>query len=199
MIANPRDNPPTLDGANLRLQPTVAGDAIDYCNIAPIATFDYFVSSVPSDQSPSGFEPFVRFMLETPTNCSFTVRDKKTGETIGSSSFLDIRPEDDHVEIGMTWYAPKWQGTYVNPECKLLLLAYAFEQLGCVRVSLKCDDRNERSKAAILKLGATFEGTLRKHRRMHNGFMRDTTYFSILREEWPVVKTNLEKRLKTYG
>ena len=195
---NPKVEPPTLTGGNLILRPTVADDSLVFSSIAPIDTFEYFVSSVPTDQSASGFEPLVQFMLNTPSVCSFTVVDRKSTEVIGSSSFLDIRLEDNHVEIGMTWYAPRWRGTNVNPECKFLMLSYAFDILGCERVTLKCDDRNSRSKAAILKLGAKFEGTLRKHRRMDNGYMRDTTYFSILQNEWPAVRSGLEARMKRY-
>ena len=199
MIANPKDNPPTLKGLHLIIRPTVPGDAHEFVRVAPIETFEYFVSSVPTAQTQEGFEPFLNYMLETPSVLSFTILDKSTRDVVGSSSYLDIRPEDDHVEVGLTWYIPSARGTYVNPEAKLLLLKYAFETLGCIRVTLKCDDRNERSKAAILKLGAKFEGILRKHRRMHSGFVRDTAYFSILSDEWPAVKVGLESRIESYG
>jgi RimJ/RimL family protein N-acetyltransferase len=194
MIQNPRDNQPTLNGKTIVMRPTVLGDSVEFSEVAPIDTFDYFVSSVPKEQSIRGFNPLVEYMLTTPSVCSFTILDQMTSEVVGSSSFMDIRPDDDHVEIGMTWYAPKWRGTRVNPECKFLMLSYAFDVLKCERVTLKCDDRNVRSKAAILKL----EGTLRRHRRMQNGFMRDTTYFSILSDEWPEIKSSLEARLNSY-
>lgn len=199
MIANPRDNPPTLEGTHLIVRPTVANDALEFLKVAPLETFEYFVSSVPSAATPEGFEPFLRYMLETPSVLSFTIIEKSSGAVVGSSSYLDIRPEDDHVEVGLTWYTPASRGTFVNPEAKLLLLTYAFETLSCIRVTLKCDERNERSKAAILKLGAKYEGTLRKHRTMHSGFVRDTTYFSILADEWPAVKAGLESRIQQYG
>ena len=111
---------------------------------------------------------------------------------------MDIRTSDDHVEIGMTWYAPDFRGTFVNPECKYLLLMYAFEELGCQKVTLKCDNRNERSKSAILRLGAKHEGILRRHRFTDNGEWRDTSFYGIVVEEWPEVKAGLSKRLADY-
>lgn len=198
MIAHPKSNPPTLIGKHVRLRPVVASDAATFASITPIETFRYYVTSIPTEQSEAGFEPFVGFILNSPVTLGFACELLETGQVVGSSCYLDIRPEDDHVEIGMTWYAPEWRGTFVNPECKLLLLGYAFEQLGCAKVTIKCDNRNEHSKAAIQKLGAVYEGTLRKHRLNQFGEMRDTAYYGILREEWPAVKAGLEERLKKY-
>ena len=182
MIANPKLNPVTLYGKRVLLRPVQESDAANFAVIAPIETFRYYVSSVPKTQTPEGFEPYVRFILDSPNILGYACESLESGQVLGASSYLDIRPEDDHVEIGMTWYAPEWRGTYVNPECKLLMLTYAFQVLGCEKVTLKCDDRNEHSKAAILKLGAKFEGTLRRHRRTDFEEMRDTTYFGILKE-----------------
>lgn len=99
------------------------------------------------------------------------------------------------MEIGHTWYArDSWGGT-VNPSCKYLLFSYAFDTLKFNRVELKCDARNTRSRAAILKLGALEEGTLRKHMVTYDGFIRDTVYFSVVAEEWPRVRAGLESRL----
>ena len=116
------------------------------------------------------------------------------GEIVGQTCYLNIRPNDCGVEIGGTWYNPKFHGTKINPAAKLLLLENAFE-CGAIRVELKTDALNARSRAAILKLGAKFEGILRKHMRRENGTWRDTAYFSVLKEEWPEVRTNLIKRL----
>jgi RimJ/RimL family protein N-acetyltransferase len=107
---------------------------------------------------------------------------------------MDIDPPNACVEIGATWYTPTARGTSINPACKLLLLRHAFETLGCVRVTLKCDGRNLHSQRAITKLGATREGTLRKHRIQQNGFVRDTVMFSVIRDEWPTVRAGLEAR-----
>lgn len=118
------------------------------------------------------------------------------GAVAGSSSYLDIAPDDGRIEIGHTWYGRPWRGTNVNPCAKLLLLEHAFEVLGATRVQLKTDARNERSRRAIAAAGATFEGVLRKHSRRADGpGLRDAAMFSIIDEEWPHVRALLEARL----
>jgi RimJ/RimL family protein N-acetyltransferase len=114
----------------------------------------------------------------------------------GSSSYLDIAPEDGRIEIGHTWYGRPWRGTHVNPCAKLLLLEHAFDVLGATRVQLKTDARNERSRRAIAAAGATFEGVLRKHSRRADGpGLRDAAMFSVIDEEWPRVRALLEARI----
>ena len=117
------------------------------------------------------------------------------GSVLGMSCYLDIRSDHRALEIGMTWYIEAVRGTRVNPECKLLLLGHAFEDLGAVRVTLKTDLRNEHSQAAIAKLGAVKEGVLRKHGIQPNGYVRDTVFYSVLDEEWPKVREGLLARL----
>jgi RimJ/RimL family protein N-acetyltransferase len=117
-----------------------------------------------------------------------------TGRAIGSTRLLDVRPRDRQVEIGATFLAREFWGTPANTESKYLFLRYCFETLGCVRVALKTDGRNLRSQEAISRLGAVREGTLRRHMNIR-GYQRDTVYFSILDDEWPVVKARLEARL----
>jgi len=121
--------------------------------------------------------------------------DAATGRAVGATRFGDIAPEHGRVEIGWTWIAPSHQRSATNTEAKLLQLGYAFDELGATRVALKTDGRNLRSQAAIERLGAQREGTLRRHMRLPDGFIRDTVYFSILAEEWPAVKARLEERL----
>lgn len=123
------------------------------------------------------------------------VRRKATGALCGSTSYLNVVPAHARLEVGYTWYVPDAQGTEVNPAAKLLMFANAFG-CGAERVELKCDARNARSRAAIRKLGAVEEGTLRRHMRTSDGHVRDTVYYSILREEWPEVRARLEARLK---
>ena len=126
---------------------------------------------------------------------SWATVDAATGRAIGSSRFLDIAPEHGRLEIGWTWIAPSHQRTATNTEAKLLQLRYAFEDLGATRVAFKTDQRNERSQAAIARLGAKHEGVLRNQFRMPDGYMRSSVYFSILADEWPSVKSRLEARL----
>ncbi|MGL4304758.1 MAG: GNAT family N-acetyltransferase [Mycobacteriaceae bacterium] len=116
------------------------------------------------------------------------------GTAIGMSSYLDIEVRDSRLEIGFTAYTPQVWGSRVNPETKLLLLTYAFESLGAGRVQLKTDVRNHRSQQAIHRLGATYEGTLRRHFRRADGSVRDSVMFSIIAEEWPEVRDRLMMR-----
>jgi RimJ/RimL family protein N-acetyltransferase len=125
----------------------------------------------------------------------FATVDAASGTAIGSTRFGSVSLEDGRVEIGWTWVARPWQRTPANTEAKYLMLRHAFETLGCARVELKTDALNERSRAAILRVGATQEGVLRKHMRSQEGRMRDTVYFSILDDEWPAVRAGLEARL----
>ena len=114
---------------------------------------------------------------------------------VGSTRFLEIRRDARALEIGWTWLATPVQRSAVNTECKLLLLRHAFEALGALRVQFKTDRRNLRSQRAIERLGAVKEGTLRKHRINHDGFVRDSVYYSIVDDEWPTVKARLLQRL----
>jgi N-acetyltransferase len=113
---------------------------------------------------------------------------------VGQSCYLNIRPREAGVEIGSTWYARSAQATFVNPTCKLLLLGNAFEQ-GAERVELKTDALNLQSRGAMEKMGATFEGVHRKHMRRADNSLRDTAWFSVIRDDWPAVKAGLEARL----
>jgi|CXWL01.1.fsa_nt_gi RimJ/RimL family protein N-acetyltransferase len=117
---------------------------------------------------------------------------------VGQSCYINPRPKDCAVEIGGTWYAAAAQGGFVNPAAKLLLLGHAFAS-GAERVELKTDALNARSRAAMMKLGCTFEGIHRQHMRRPDGSWRDTAWFSILREEWPGVRARLEARVAESG
>jgi N-acetyltransferase len=141
------------------------------------------------------FISHVADVIEQPGFVTFVFIDRSDGHVLGSSSYLDIRPQHRTLEIGSTWIGHQFQGTFVNPEAKLLMLRHAFEDLGCVRVQLKSDARNVQSRAAMTKLGAKFEGILRKHMINPDGFVRDTAMFSIIAEEWPQVRQSLEERL----
>ncbi len=123
-------------------------------------------------------------------------RGLAVGTIIGATSYLDVSPSNASLEIGSTSYTPAvWSGP-VNPEVKLLLLGYAFEQLNAGRVQLKTDIRNTRSQRAIERLGAQFEGVLRRQMRRSDGSLRDTVLFSIIAEEWPVIRDRLQNRVE---
>jgi RimJ/RimL family protein N-acetyltransferase len=132
---------------------------------------------------------------EAPGRLALAGRDPAPGEVRGSTSFYDWEPRVRRVEIGHTFFAPRWWGTSNNPACKLLMLEHAFGTWGCARVALRADTRNSRSVAAITRLGAVPEGVLRNHRLAPDGSRGDTAYFSILPGEWPAVRSGLLARL----
>ncbi len=117
------------------------------------------------------------------------------GTVVGTSSYLDAVPGDARLEIGSTAYRPDVWATAVNPDTKMLLLGYAFDELNAGRVQLKTDVRNTRSQRAIARLGADYEGTLRRYQRRADGTVRDTVLFSVLAEDWPRVRQGLLTRL----
>jgi N-acetyltransferase len=128
----------------------------------------------------------------------FTVVRAGDDRIIGSTRYLEVQEDDRTVEIGWTWYSPDAWGGAVNPEAKFLLMRHAFEDWRAIRVALKTDINNVHSQAAIKKLGARFEGTLRNQRIRPDGSYRDTVMFSIIESEWPAVKTRLQARLDAY-
>ena len=121
------------------------------------------------------------------------------GVVRGSTRFLNMRPHDRSVEIGWTWLHPDAWGTGANIEAKYLLLEHAFEQMGLLRVEFKTDAQNERSRAALAALPAQFEGVHRKHMIVRDGERRDSAWYSVLDDEWPEVKANLQRRLAARG
>lgn len=125
----------------------------------------------------------------------FAIRRRSDGMVVGSSRFMAVRRPDRVVEIGWTWFNPSVWRTGVNLETKLLMLGYAFDTLECVRVELKTDARNHRSRTAIAALPAQFEGVLRKHMIVPGAGQRDSAYYSVVDEEWPRVRANLRRRL----
>ncbi|MFF8770126.1 GNAT family N-acetyltransferase [Kitasatospora sp. NPDC015120] len=126
---------------------------------------------------------------------NFAVIELATGRAVGITSYYAFDAQDELVEIGGTWYARSVWRTAVNTEAKLLLLVHAFDELGMGRVFWKTDALNDRSRTAILRLGARFEGVHRREKRRANGVWRDTAYFSMLRDEWPDARARLEQRL----
>lgn len=158
------------------------------------ALFDY----MPADLSGADFDKWFawsRGLIGKGQEMPYAVIAKPSGRIVGSTRFLNIEPAHKRMEIGHTFYARDSWSSAVNPSCKFLMFEYGFDHLEWNRVELKCDARNERSRAAILKLGAKEEGTLRKHMVLRDGFVRDTIYFSVVASEWPDVRTGLRNRL----
>jgi RimJ/RimL family protein N-acetyltransferase len=130
------------------------------------------------------------------TEFPFVTIDHVTGAVVGSSRYLALAPSQRRLEIGWTWITPASQRSAVNTEAKLLMLGYAFESLGCLRVEFKTDARNAASRAALLGIGATFEGVFRKHMLVRGGQRRDSAWYAITDDEWPDVRVHLSERLE---
>jgi len=125
----------------------------------------------------------------------FATVDRATKTVVGSTRFMNIDATNKRVEIGATWIAQPWQRTAINTEAKYLMMRHAFETLGCNRVELKTDSLNSTSRNAILRIGAKEEGIFRHHMVTWSGRLRDTVYFSVIAQEWPAVKANLEAKM----
>lgn len=185
--------PVVLSGSGVRLEPLVAEHAED---LAVAARHDDVWRWLPVARPRTPDD--VRAMVVAHSgDLPFAV--VVDGRAQGSTAYLDVDLDVGGLEIGWTWYARPLWGTSVNPACKLLLLRHAFEVLGAERVTLKTDRLNVRSQAAIRRLGARYDGTLRHHRRRPDGSVRDTALFSVLAAEWPGVRTGLQERLATAG
>lgn len=130
------------------------------------------------------------------TDLPFVAVHLESGRVAGATRYLNIVPHDRGLEIGGTWYGPEFQRTVVNTECKYLLLRHAFETLGCIRVQLKTDQRNERSQKAIERIGAVKEGVLRNHMILPDGRYRHSVFYSIVDTEWADVKKQLEAMME---
>jgi N-acetyltransferase len=188
--------PVTLHGRNVRLEPLEERHAPDLVEASRdcLDIFGY-IWSWEVDGSVEAMRRNVRRFAETPDWLAFAIVLQETGQAVGSTAYLDIRPAHRGLEIGSTWLGTAYQGTHINPENKYLLLRHAFETLGAMRVQLKTDGRNLQSQRAIAKLGAKLEGTLRKHMVLPNGHIRNTVMYSITDDEWPAIKSALEARL----
>ena len=130
---------------------------------------------------------------------AFAIRRIADQQLIGSTRYYEINPEHHRLSIGYTWYTPDTWGSFINPESKYLMLKHAFETLNVNRIDFMTDSRNSRSRAALKKLGAIEEGLLRYHTILEDGFVRDTAVFSIIKADWPLVKTQLEHRLARFN
>ena len=187
--------PVRLKGSTIRLEPLVPEHALLMWPKSEPDIYRYTLEW-PRDWSAEAFEDWVRYCLQMPASILWTIFLQGTGEAVGMTGYLDIRPQHRGLEIGRTWIAHSHQGTRVNPESKYLLLRHAFEDLGAARVQFKTDLNNLHSQRAIEKLGAQREGVLRRFQMRSNGTLRDTVMYSILAEEWPEVKARLEERLR---
>jgi len=188
----------TLEGSVVRLEPLQTAHARLFWNAAKDALDDIFQWIPYAMQTEADFEKLVAQAFDEQArglSVVFATVARETGDVIGSTRFMNIDRANHHVEIGSTWIAPRWQRTAVNTEAKYLMLRHAFEDWHCLRVEFKTDALNERSRTALLRLGAQQEGIFRKHMLTHTGRVRDSVYFSLVDSEWPDVKARLEAML----
>ncbi len=187
--------PITLEGSVVRLEPIRRDHAADFWNIAHDALDDIF-QWIPYPMKTRGdFQRLVEKAFDEQKrgeSVVFATVERGSARVIGSTRYMNIDRINRRVEIGSTLIAPPWQRTAVNTEAKYLMLRHAFEVWKCMRVELKTDALNQRSRNAILRIGAKEEGTLRSHLITWTGRVRDTVYFSILDSEWPETKAKLE-------
>lgn len=184
--------PVVLEGSRIRLEPLRPEHLADLALVAFDLPLWRWTIMGPQDEA--GLRRWFETALanaEAGTERPFATIDKASGRAIGSSRFLSIVPEHRRLEIGWTWVGTAFQRTGANREAKLLQLTHAFETLGANRVEFKTHARNERSRNALVGIGAAFEGVFRNHMIMPDGSLRDSAYYSVTVAEWPTVKAAL--------
>jgi RimJ/RimL family protein N-acetyltransferase len=190
--------PVTLQGRHVRLEPLTLDHHNGLCEIGLEADLWRWIPF--QVKSRDEMQEYIRQALQWQsdgTALPFATVEQSSGRVVGCTRYMNIDKPNRHVEIGSTWIGKPWQRTVVNTEAKYLMLRHAFETLGCFRVELKTDALNQRSRNAILRIGASQEGIFRKHVVCWDGRLRDSVYFSVIDSEWPEVKARLEEKLHT--
>jgi RimJ/RimL family protein N-acetyltransferase len=189
--------PVTLTGNYVRLEPMTEAHIPGLAEIGVGQDFWDFMlyGNMNTEADMANWVHDILSRAEKGADLPFAVIHLASGQVAGATRYLNIMPNDRGLEIGGTWYGLKFQRTAVNTECKYLLLQYAFETLGCIRVQFKTDMRNERSQRAIERIGARREGVLRNHMILPDGRYRNSVYYSIIDNEWPDVKKRLEEMM----
>lgn len=192
--------PVTLSGKSVTLEPLQTSHLLEIQAAARDGElWKLFFTTVPSPETTQKWLDIALDMQEQQKALPFVVRDHRSGNIVGSTRFCNIEHQHQRVEIGYTWYAASLQRSSINTESKLLLLSHAFEIWNCIAVEFRTDWFNKRSQAAIERLGAKRDGILRNHTILPDGRIRDTVVYSILQNEWPGVKQNLQFLQNKYG
>ncbi|GMU04607.1 GNAT family N-acetyltransferase [Corallococcus caeni] len=184
--------PVTLEGRTVRLEPMTPEHVPALAAVCEPDIFAHFSRVLRTEADVADYVAAALKATAAGTERPFVIREQAGGAVVGTTRYLDISREYRTLEIGSTWLARRVWRSRVNTECKYLLLTHAFESLGVMRVQLKTDRRNVRSRAAIERLGATFEGILRNHMLVRGGVVRDSAYYGFIDTEWPGVKARLE-------
>lgn len=189
--------PVVLEGAHVRLEPLLGAHLAGLCEVGLAEELWRWIPlPVRTGEDMAAYIDLALREQANGVSLPFVQIEKATGRVMGSTRYMNIEKTHHRLEIGCTWIGPEWQRTAVNTEAKYLLMRHAFETLGCMRVELKTDSLNAKSRAAILRIGAKEEGTFRNHMITSTGRVRHTVYFSLVDSEWPEVKARLESRLK---
>ncbi len=192
-------SPAILEGVHARLEPLAEAHLAELAEVGlDEELWRWIPTPVRTREEMAAYIETALNEEERGVSLPFAIVDTAAGRAIGSTRYGNIDRTNHRVEIGWTWIAREWQRTAINTEAKYLLLRHAFESLGCMRVELKTDSLNERSRAAILRIGAREEGVFRNHMVTASGRIRHTVYFSIIDSEWPAVKARLEAKLDTH-
>jgi RimJ/RimL family protein N-acetyltransferase len=191
-----RVEPVVLEGNHVRLEPLALSHLDGLCEIGIVEElWRWIPTQVETREQMKAYIELALTEREKGVSMPFAQIERASGRVIGSTRYMNIEKAHRRLEIGSTWIAPAWQRSAINTEAKYLLLRHAFEDLGCMRVELKTDSMNEKSRNAILRIGAKQEGIFRNHMLTSSGRIRHTVYFSVIDSEWPGVKAELERRL----
>jgi RimJ/RimL family protein N-acetyltransferase len=196
VTGHPWVEPAVLEGSVVRLEPLSLDHLPGLISIGLDA--DIWRWMPVAIQTPGDMRTYVETALEgrdSGREMPFATVEVASGRVIGGTRYLNIEPAHRRLEIGYTWLAPAWQRTAANTEQKLLMLGHAFNDLGALRVEFKTDSLNEKSRTALLGIGATEEGTMRNHMITQGGRRRHSVYFSVVEEDWPQVRQHLEARI----
>jgi RimJ/RimL family protein N-acetyltransferase len=189
--------PVALEGREIRLEPLSLEHHAQLCEVGLDAELWRWIPQ--AVRTPEEMRAYIETALAwqaAGTALPFATIESATGRAVGSTRFANIDPANRHVEIGWTWLGKRWQGTGANTEAKYLMLRRAFETWHCLRVEFKTDSLNERSRAALLRIGAKEEGIFRNHVITWTGRIRHSVYYSIIDSEWPAVKAHLQDKLQ---
>lgn len=194
--AGRRLRPVTLEGDAVRLEPLAREHLPGLVEVGlDPAIWAWMFAPVTTPDAMAAWLEAALATADAGTELPFATVERASGRVVGSTRYMSLALEHARLEIGWTWIAPEWQGTAVNAEAKLLQLEHAFERIRCRRVEFKTDALNERSRAALLGIGARFEGVFRKHMVRADGRRRDSAYYSIVDDEWPAVRDGLRARI----
>jgi len=186
------DNELILENEIVRLRLLITDDLHDFNHISNESSiWEYFTSDLHSEENIKNWIAEALDQYEAKSRYPFTIIDKRSNRTVGSTSFGNISIRDQRIEIGWTWLSKDFQGSGINKHCKFLLLQYAFESLHFERVEFKTDVLNLQARKSLEKIGAVEEGILRSHTLMTHNRRRDTIYYSILKNEWLMIKKNI--------